>query len=77
VQYPPGRPEELIRDALAEAAAGRMRPVIGQVFPLERAADAHVAMAARAAIGKTLLLMDERKHTPGSRHTARTVAGPP
>jgi NADPH2:quinone reductase len=56
VQYPPGRHEELIRDALTEAAAGRLRPVIGQVFPLERAADAHAALAARSAIGKTLLL---------------------
>ncbi|HEX3965232.1 MAG TPA: zinc-binding dehydrogenase [Trebonia sp.] len=55
VQYPSGRPEELIRDALAEAAAGRLRPVIGQVFPLERAADAHAALAARSTIGKTLL----------------------
>jgi NADPH:quinone reductase len=41
---------------LAEAAAGRLRPVIGQVFPLERAADAHATLAARSAIGKTLLL---------------------
>jgi NADPH2:quinone reductase len=29
--------------ALAEAAAGRLRPVIGQRFPLGRAADAHAA----------------------------------
>jgi hypothetical protein len=42
---------------LAEAAAGRLRPVIGQVFPLERAADAHATLAARSAIGKTLLLV--------------------
>jgi NADPH2:quinone reductase len=55
VQYPPGRHEELVRDALAEATAGRLRPVIGQVFPLERAADAHAGLAARSAIGKTLL----------------------
>jgi NADPH2:quinone reductase len=55
VQYPPGRHEELVRDALAEAAAGRLRPVIGQVFPLERAAEAHAGLAARSAIGKTLL----------------------
>ena len=55
VQYPPGRFEELVRDALAEAAAGRLRPVIGQVYPLDRAADAHAAIAARTAIGKTLL----------------------
>jgi NADPH2:quinone reductase len=41
--------------ALTEAAAGRLRPVIGQSFPLERAADAHVAIEARRALGKTLL----------------------
>jgi NADPH2:quinone reductase len=56
VQYLPGRHEELVRDALAQAAAGRLRPVIGQVFPLGQAAGAHAAMAARSAIGKTLLL---------------------
>ena len=55
VQYSPGRHEELVRDALAEAAAGRLRPVIGQVFPLDRAADSHAALAARSVIGKTLL----------------------
>ncbi len=55
VQYEPGRHEELVRDALAEASAGRLRPVIGQVFPLDRAADAHAALAARSVIGKTLL----------------------
>jgi len=55
VQSPPGRHEELIRDVLAEASAARLRPVIGQVFPLERAADAHAALAARSTIGKTLL----------------------
>jgi NADPH:quinone reductase len=52
-------PEEtraLARAALAEAAAGRLRPVIGQRFPLERAAYAHAAIEARATIGKTLLL---------------------
>jgi NADPH2:quinone reductase len=42
--------------ALADAAAGRIRPVIGQTFPLERAADAHAALQARTAIAKTLLL---------------------
>ena len=42
--------------ALAEAAAGRIAPVIGQVFPLARAADAHAALQARTAVAKTLLL---------------------
>jgi NADPH:quinone reductase len=51
-------PEEMraqTETALAEAAAGRLRPVIGQRFPLERAADAHAAMEARRTVGKTLL----------------------
>jgi len=46
---------ELTCAALAEAAAGRLRPMIGQTFPLERAADAHAAIESRATIGKTLL----------------------
>jgi NADPH:quinone reductase len=56
----PGRPtpaeqRELTERALAEAAAGRLRPVIGQRFPLERAADAHAAIESRETVGKTLL----------------------
>ena len=52
-------PEEtraLTKHALAEAAAGRLRPVIGQRFPLERASDAHAAIESRATVGKTLLV---------------------
>ena len=52
-------PEEtwaLTEDALAEAAAGRLRPVIGQRYPLDRAADAHAAIESRATVGKTLLV---------------------
>jgi NADPH:quinone reductase-like Zn-dependent oxidoreductase len=45
----------LSRAALAEAAAGRLRPVIGQEFDLARAAAAHAAIEARATTGKTLL----------------------
>jgi NADPH2:quinone reductase len=44
-----------VDSALAAGAAGRLRPVIGQRFPLERAADAHAAIESRATIGKTLL----------------------
>jgi len=53
-----GSPEELAalaRTALAEAAAGRLRPVIGQEFELAAAARAHAAIEARETVGKTLL----------------------
>jgi NADPH:quinone reductase len=53
----PGELTALVRGALAEAAAGRIRPVIGQELPLARAADAHAAIEARATIGKTLLIV--------------------
>jgi NADPH2:quinone reductase len=49
---------ELTREALAEAAAGRLRPVIGQTFPLARAAHAHAAIERRRTLGKTLLTLD-------------------
>jgi NADPH2:quinone reductase len=42
--------------ALREALAGRLRAVIGQTYPLDRAAAAHEAIEARATVGKTLLL---------------------
>ncbi|MBK1785760.1 zinc-binding dehydrogenase [Prauserella cavernicola] len=51
-------PEELrgfAASALAEAAVGRLRPVIGQRFPLEHAAQAHAAIESRDTVGKTLL----------------------
>jgi NADPH:quinone reductase len=48
---------ELTTLALAEAVAGRLRPHIGQTFPLAQAADAHAAIASRTAIGKTLLMV--------------------
>lgn len=54
------RTPEAVRDtaatALREAAAGRLRPTIGQTYPLERAADAHAAIEARATSGKTVLV---------------------
>jgi NADPH2:quinone reductase len=45
----------LIREALTEAAASRIRPVIGQEPELAQASAAHAAIEARATIGKTLL----------------------
>ena len=53
-----GSPEHLAalaRMALAEAAAGRLRPVVGQEFELADAARAHAAIEARETVGKTLL----------------------
>ena len=51
----PGELRDLAQLALTEAVAGRLQPVIGQSYPLERAADAHAAIEGRATIGKTLL----------------------
>jgi NADPH:quinone reductase len=53
----PAEHAALVRMALAEAAAGRIRPVIGQELELDRAADAHAAIEARATTGKTLLMV--------------------
>jgi NADPH:quinone reductase len=52
----PGQSAGLTRRALDLAAGGALHPVIGQCFPLDRASDAHAAIEARAAIGKTLLI---------------------
>jgi NADPH2:quinone reductase len=55
VQFAPADARQLTERAMSEAAAGRIRPVIGQTFPLEQAADAHRAIEARDVTGKTLL----------------------
>jgi NADPH2:quinone reductase len=47
---------ELTRAALALAAGGRLRAVIGQTFALDHAAAAHAAIEERRTVGKTLLL---------------------
>lgn len=57
VQFSPEEIAKLAGRALAEAAAGRIRPVVGRTFPLERAADAHVALESREVLGKVLLLV--------------------
>jgi len=45
----------LTEDALTEGAAGRLRPTIGQTWPLDEVAAAHAAIEARSTLGKTLL----------------------
>ena len=52
VQFDPATLRRLTAAALAEPA---LQPVIGQRFPLEKAADAHRAIAERRVFGKTLL----------------------
>ncbi|RII09214.1 Phthiocerol synthesis polyketide synthase type I PpsC [Streptomyces sp. YIM 130001] len=51
-----GHVRELLDQALKYAADGRLRPAIGATYPLDRAADAHRALAARTTVGKSLLL---------------------
>jgi NADPH2:quinone reductase len=55
VQLEPAEVTRLTSLALTEAASGRIKPVIGQTFSLEGAADAHRAIESRAVLGKTLL----------------------
>lgn len=57
VQFEAAEAKQLTERALAEAIVGRMKPVIGQTFPLDRATDAHAAIEARTVLGKTLLVI--------------------
>ncbi len=57
VQFAPADLARLADRALSNAVAGKIKPVIGQTFPLEQAAAAHAAMEARSVIGKSLLLI--------------------
>jgi NADPH2:quinone reductase len=56
---PPSREElrSLSLTALDHAVHGRLRPVVGQTFPLGQAAEAHAAIEQRATLGKTLLVV--------------------
>jgi putative PIG3 family NAD(P)H quinone oxidoreductase len=45
----------LLREVWPLVSAGRIKPVIDQVFPLEKAQEAHARMAESAHIGKILL----------------------
>jgi NADPH:quinone reductase len=55
MQVSPERMRELSQAALAAAADGTLRPLIGQLVPLAEAAAAHAAIESRRTTGKTLL----------------------
>ncbi|GAA3433955.1 zinc-binding dehydrogenase [Kutzneria kofuensis] len=44
-----------VRQVLDEAAAGRLTPIIGRIYPLEQAAAAHSDIESRRFLGKLLL----------------------
>jgi NADPH:quinone reductase len=54
-QLTPADERRFAQEALARLAARAIEPVIGQIVPLERAADAHAAIEERRVAGKTLL----------------------
>ena len=49
-----GRRAEL-HEILAHVSAGRLRPVVDRVLPLDRIADAHRALESREVVGKIVL----------------------
>jgi NADPH2:quinone reductase len=51
----PGWTEEALADLFARVARGQLRTPIGATYPLERAAEAQVALAERRTTGKLLL----------------------
>jgi NADPH:quinone reductase len=55
-QFDTPRRMELIAAGLDAAARGELTPVIGQTFPLAKAADVHAAVEARTVFGSTLLV---------------------
>jgi NADPH2:quinone reductase len=50
-----GRLAAIVRELLAIAEAGHIQPVIGAVYPLEKGAEALLALESRATTGKLLL----------------------
>jgi NADPH:quinone reductase len=58
LQARPGERADLARQILPDLLSGKLRPLIGQSFPLTEAARAHTMIEAREAIGKTLLIVE-------------------
>ncbi|WP_329337594.1 zinc-binding dehydrogenase [Streptomyces sp. NBC_00663] len=57
VQFGPAEVRRLMARALEEAAAGRLRAVVGEVFPVDRAGEAHARIEGRGVVGKVVLQM--------------------
>lgn len=55
LQVRPGERADLARQMLPDVLSGKIRPLIGQTFPLTEAAQAHTMIEERDAIAKTLL----------------------
>jgi NADPH2:quinone reductase len=60
VQLDPPTMRHYTEQALKQAAAGVLHPIIGQRFALADAAAAHAAIESREVFGKTLLIADTR-----------------
>ena len=69
-QLPPAERRRLAEQAMAAAADGRLRPVIGQTFPLAQADRAHAAVEDRSVFGSTLLPSVERQLGAGPVHAS-------
>ena len=68
----PDRSPAALRSCTESILAAGTRAIIGQRFPLERAADAHAAIESRATLGKTLLerRTERQRATYGMRPTS-------
>lgn len=56
LQVRPGERADDVRQLLPDLLAGKVRPHVGQTFPLAEAARAHTLIEAREAVAKTLLV---------------------
>ena len=46
---------EAVTEVMRLIASGSVRPVVGETYPLDRAADAHRALLDRSSVGKLVL----------------------
>lgn len=66
VEHEPDYPTKQWRDIVAWIQAGHVRPVVGEVYPLEDASHALRALDSRAATGKiTVVVRDENRRNDG------------